>query len=79
MSKLKMWVAVLAVFLCGVLVGAVGGGILVRHKAKAAFERLRTDDGSYLTSIMMKGLARELNLTDKQQKRYPSHIGENPR
>lgn len=63
-AKIKVIVGVLLVFLLGVVTGVLGTGIMIRHGIRKFTQR--SPDSSH-TSLFMKKLSRELNLTETQK------------
>ena len=63
-TKIKVIAGVLVVFLLGVVTGVLGTGIVIRHGIRKFTHR--SPDSSH-TSLFMKKLSRELNLTEAQK------------
>ncbi len=66
MPKWRMWVAVLAVFACGLVLGAVAGSLYERHAALSHIARIRADRGASLAQMTLDRLQRDLNLEPEQ-------------
>ncbi len=66
MNRWRMWAGVLAVFLCGLVIGGVGGYQYERQREAARFHKMRTSGGSYLAEMAAARLHRHLGLTPEQ-------------
>lgn len=66
MSKWRMWMGVLAVFACGLVLGAVAGSLYERHAALTHIARLRADRGASIAQMTLERLARDLELAPEQ-------------
>ncbi len=64
MAKWKIWVALLVLFVSGVLIGSVGTRMYVRHKLSGIFSRERPA----VRNLFVRRLTRELDLTREQRK-----------
>lgn len=64
MAKWKIWVALLMLFVSGVLIGSVGTRMYVRHKLSGIFSRERPA----VRNLFVRRLTRELHLTREQRK-----------
>jgi hypothetical protein len=62
MAKWKIWVALLVLFVSGVLIGSVGTRMYVRHKLSGIFSRERPA----VRNLFVRRLTRELDLTREQ-------------
>ena len=63
MAKWKIWVALLVLFVSGVLIGSVGTRMYVRHKLTGIFARERPA----VRNLFVRRLTRELDLTREQR------------
>ena len=63
MAKWKIWVALLVLFVSGVLIGSVGTRMYVRHKISGIFSRERPA----VRNLFVRRLTRELDLTREQR------------
>lgn len=66
MPKWRMWAGVLAVFACGLALGAVAGSLYERHAALTQIARLRADRGASIAQMTLERLARDLELGPEQ-------------
>lgn len=66
-GKWRLWAGVLAVFCCGLIVGAAGGALWERTQTVARLEKLRGQGGPILAKMAMERLERELNLRAEQR------------
>lgn len=66
MPKWRMWVAVLAVFACGLVLGAVAGSLYERHAALSQIARIRADRGASIAQMTLDRLERDLDLAPEQ-------------
>ncbi len=67
MNRGRMWLGLLAVFACGLVIGAVSGSLYERHQAAERYRQIRRDKGAFLTNLVMKRLRETLELTPEQQ------------
>ena len=65
MAKWKIWVALLVLFVSGVLIGSVGTRMYVRHKLSGIFSRERPA----VRNLFVRRLTHELDLTREQRER----------
>lgn len=65
MKKVKLWSGLIALFVSGVLLGAVGTWHLAEHRAIENFVRERP----MLPRFVLRGLDRELRLSEEQRAR----------
>jgi hypothetical protein len=63
MSKWKIWVGLLVLFLSGVLIGSVGTRMYVRHKISGMFAKERP----VIRDLFFRRLTRELDLSKEQR------------
>jgi Spy/CpxP family protein refolding chaperone len=63
MAKWKIWVALLVLFVSGVLIGSVGTRMYVRHKLSGIFSRERPP----IQNMFVRRLTREIDLTREQR------------
>jgi hypothetical protein len=63
MAKWKIWVALLVLFVSGVLIGSVGTRMYVRHKLAGIYARERPA----VRNLFARRLTRELDLTHEQR------------
>ena len=63
MAKWKIWVALLVLFVSGVLIGSVSTRMYVRHKLSGIFSRERPA----VRNLFVRRLTRELDLTREQR------------
>ncbi len=63
MAKWKIWVALLVLFVSGVLIGSVGTRMYVRHQLSSIFSRERPA----IRNLFVRRLTRELDLTREQR------------
>ena len=66
MPKWRMWGGVLAVFVCGLVIGAVAGSLYERRAAISHIERIRSDRGASIAQMTLDRLRRELDLSAEQ-------------
>lgn len=66
MPKWRMWIGVLAVFACGLAIGAVAGSLYERHAALMHIARIRADRGASIAQITLDRLTRDLELAPEQ-------------
>lgn len=64
MSKWKIWVGLLVLFLSGVLIGSVGTRMYVRHKISGMFAKERP----VIRDLFFRRLTRELDLSKEQRR-----------
>jgi hypothetical protein len=75
MSKWKIWVGLLVLFLSGVLIGTVGTRMYVRHK----ISRMYTKERPVIRDLFFRRLTRQLDLSEEQRQeieRIASHAAE---
>ncbi len=63
MKRWKLWSGLVALFLSGVLIGAVSGGFYVRQSMKESYSKWRPP----ARELVMKKLTGELELDDEQR------------
>lgn len=66
MNRGRMWAGLLAVFACGLMIGAVGGSLYERNLAAQRYSQIRRDKGAFLTGLVMRRLQRTLELSPAQ-------------
>ena len=69
MSKKKMWAGVLAVFLTGLIIGAVGSQLVMRYAIKAGLERFRSGNSDLISAKIIERMGRSLDLTPEQKQK----------
>jgi hypothetical protein len=67
MNRVRMWAGLLAVFACGLAIGAVSGSLYQRQLAAERYNQIRRDKGAFLTALVMKRLEGALELNQKQK------------
>ena len=67
MKRGPMWAGLLAVFACGLLIGAVSGSLYERKQTAERFSRIRADKGAFLTRLALKRMQDKLALTPEQR------------
>ena len=67
MKRGLMWAGLLAVFACGLIIGAVSGSLYERNQEAERFSRIRADKGAFLTNLVLKRLQNTLALTPEQR------------
>ena len=65
-NKWRMWVGIVAVFICGLIIGGVGGHLWARNQAMRHISRISHDQGSFMAEMTLQRLSEELNLTRDQ-------------
>lgn len=65
MAKWKIWVALLVLFVSGLLIGSVGTRMYVRHKISSIYSRERPA----VRNLFVRRLTRELDLTREQREK----------
>jgi hypothetical protein len=63
MNTWKFWAGIFLVFAAGVIVGGAGTGLYVRHTVRA----IVLDGPQVMNRLLTKKLARELDLTERQE------------
>lgn len=66
MPRWRMWVGVLAVFACGLAIGAVAGSLYERQAALTHIARIRADRGASIAQMTLERLTRDLELGPEQ-------------
>jgi hypothetical protein len=66
MSRGPMWAGLLAVFACGLVIGAVSGSLYERNHTAERYSQIRADKGAFLTNLVLKRLQDKLALTAEQ-------------
>ncbi len=67
MNRGRMWAGLLAVFACGLIIGAVSGSLYERNKAAERYSQIKRDKGVFLTSLVLKRLQETLALSPEQR------------
>ncbi|KMY68177.1 hypothetical protein AAU61_00080 [Desulfocarbo indianensis] len=67
MKRASMWAGLLAVFACGLAIGAVSGSLCERHQAAERFRQIRHDKGAFLTGLVLGRLQKTLDLSPQQK------------
>lgn len=65
-SRWRMWVGILAVFLCGLAVGVVGGDFYARYRTAQHIARIGKGGEDFLARMAMDRLRDELELSPEQ-------------
>ncbi|MGD9124283.1 MAG: hypothetical protein PVG60_04275 [Desulfarculaceae bacterium] len=69
MSKAKMWIGVIAVFVVGMVIGAFVGSLLERQLFISKFEHFRRERRGPIVESMLEKLSRRLDLTPEQSRK----------
>lgn len=72
MGKTKVWVGIFLIFFAGMCIGAVGSGLIIRHKLFA----ILSEGQPAVFRLISKRLTRKLDLTPAQQVKVNSTIQE---
>ncbi len=69
-NRWRMWAGVLAVFLCGMAIGVVGGNLFARYRAARHIARIGQSHGAFLADMVMERLQDRLDLTPAQVAKF---------
>lgn len=69
MNRGRMWAGLLAVFVCGLVIGGVGGSLYQSRQAAERYSQIRRDKGAFLTALVMERLQETLALGPEQKAR----------
>jgi hypothetical protein len=61
-----MWAGLLAVFVCGLVIGAVSGSLYERNQAAERYSRIKVDKGAFLANLVLERLKDKLSLSAQQ-------------
>ncbi len=67
MNRGRMWVGLLAVFACGLAIGALSGSLYERNQAAERYSKIRSDKGAFLTALVLHRLQENLALSPAQK------------
>jgi hypothetical protein len=67
MKRGGMWVGLLAVFACGLIIGAVSGSLYERYQAAERYSQIKADKGAFLTNLVLERLQDTLALSPQQK------------
>lgn len=76
MRSWRLWVGVVAVFVCGVIAGAVGGNMYARYEAVRRIHEIRESGGQMLAQMTLRRLSDKLDLSERQQKQIEPLLNE---
>ncbi|MFH2126742.1 MAG: hypothetical protein ABIK12_09510 [Pseudomonadota bacterium] len=67
MNRGRMWAGLLAVFACGLIIGALSGSLYERNQAAERYNQIRRDKGAFLTALVLERLQETLALSPQQR------------
>lgn len=67
MNRGRMWAGLLAVFACGLIIGALSGSLYERNQAAERYNQIRRDKGAFLTVLVLERLQETLALSPQQR------------